>query len=105
MTIIRFVENWGNKLNREVFTTIRNSDEKKKNYYVSHLNKIFQVKLKGEAYCEARLISVWYGKFEDVPPDVLTEDTGLSFDKSLVLFNRFKCVGSFVIVLTFLRIP
>ena len=104
MRTIRFVENWGGKLDKKVFTTIRRSDEEKKEYYVGSLNEIFQVKLKGKDYCEATLCGIWYGKFEDITAEILTEDTGLPLDKSLILFSRFKCLGSNVIILTFQRL-
>lgn len=103
MRTIQFVENWGDKLDKKVFTTIRRSDEKKKEYYVSHLDEVFQVKLKGKDYCQATLFGVWYGKFEDIAAEILVEDTGLSYEKCLILFNRFKCCGNKVIILTFQR--
>ena len=65
--------------------------------------KVFQVKLKGQEYCQAKLVGIWYDKFENVPKDILTEDTGLSLEKAITLFSRFKCVGNNVIILTFQR--
>ncbi len=103
MQVIRFSENWNNKLDKKVFTTIRNSDEKKKDYYISCLGKTFQVKLKEKDYCKAFLTMVWYGKFENIPKEIIVEDTGLSLEKSIILFNRFKCVGNNVVILTFYK--
>ena len=101
MLTIQFAENWNGKLDKKVFTTIRRSDEKKKDYYVSHLEDEFEVKLKGKYFGKATLFGVWYGKFEEIPKEILIEDTGLSLEKSIILFNRFKCISSNVVILTF----
>jgi putative sterol carrier protein len=98
---IRFAENWNGKLDKKVFTTIRRSDKEKFEYYLRNLEKEFQVKLKDQDYCKASLFGVWYGKFEEIPESVLLEDTGLTLEKSISLFNKFKCVGSNVLILTF----
>ena len=103
MPTIRFSENWNGKLNKKVFTTIRRSDEKKKDYYINHLEDSFDVVLKGKSYCKATLFGVWFGKFEEIPESVLIEDTGLSLEKSVSLFNRFRCVGNNVLILTFVK--
>jgi len=94
MRTIRFSKNWNNKLNDEVFTTIRKSNKGNTLFYRSQINKSFNVILNHEGnfhyVCKATLIAMNEKKFKEVSLELLMTDTGLSNKEEIdELFRRF----------------
>lgn len=100
---IRFIENWGGKLDKEYFTTIRKYDPEKDIYYKNKVGATFDVLLNGEKYCEAKLISCeGMNRLKDLPYGFLVCDTGDTVP--LAIFKRFGIgMDDRVIVLCFRR--
>ena len=91
-SVIKFSKNWNNKLECDVFTTIRDWSLEKQDYYLSNLTKIFDVELNGKKKCEAKLIyvdcSAVLGRLSTA---VLAMDTGLVEPQKI--YELFKGFG------------
>ena len=77
MKRIKFSKNWNNKLNCDIFTTIRKSSVSKFKYYKSVLGQRFEVILKFEPFREVNLINVQELYLKEIPLHVLRLDTGI----------------------------
>ena len=106
MNKIKFSHNWNNKLNHEVFTTIRKSTPEKCQYYFDEVGKVFEVVNLDKHICNARLIEIEEKKFKEIPLGLLHTDTGIINNYEIEdLFKRFGITREvFVLILTFLRI-
>ncbi|MHA1437908.1 MAG: hypothetical protein ACTSPD_10055 [Promethearchaeota archaeon] len=102
MNIIKFSHNWNKKLSQEIFTTIRKYDNKKWNYYKSQENNNFHVMLNNDHINNAKLLSVEYLIFNELPKALICSDTGLSYKEALGVFRKFGItIHDRVLVLTF----
>ena len=100
---IEFSKNWGGKLDKEIFTTIRRFSQSKFDYYFNNLGRNFETTLKGELFGNAKLVSVGKAKIKNIGTDVLTVDTGTkSREEAMNVFDTFSLnKDSEVIVLAF----
>ena len=101
---IKFSHNWNNKLNLNVFTTIRTWSRKKVLYYLSLVGHKFDVLLKDKKIGEAELQSMEVLEFSDIPDALLMYDTGLDLNEAGKVFAQFglvKLPNHQVIILTF----
>jgi len=102
---IKFSHNWNQKLGNKLFSTIRKSNPQKADYYVEHLDEVFEITLKGEKVCQAKLIDIWPVSLTDIPLYLLMLDTGYTKEKDI--FKLFKSFGvdpeDIVLVLMFER--
>ncbi len=83
MNQIQFSHNWNNKLECELFTTIRGSTPDKVKWYKSVFGSDFEVVLKGEVHSIARFIDMRLMKLSEVDRTVLMSDIGY-FEKDKV---------------------
>jgi hypothetical protein len=103
---IKFSHNWNNKLNNNIFTTIRNYSDSKYNYYVLNLNKDFDILLNGEKFNNSKLIDITQIKYSDIPIELLRLDIGISDPSEISqLFISFgmKSFDSKMLILTFIK--
>jgi hypothetical protein len=90
MNVIKFSHNWNNKLDCEIFTTIRRYTEEKYIYYRENTFREFKVELKGKPKNNSELIAVERHPLIKIPMLILKLDTGIFNDtKVLELFKRF----------------
>jgi len=103
---ITFVNNWNNKLNCDLFTTIRSSNPEKLKYYESKVNAEFTVILNNKHIGSARLLAVRDPILKDVDPLLLSLDTGIA--SKIQLSDLFKKLhieeNTKVLILIFQRI-
>ena len=85
MPKIKFSKNWNNKLNCNLFSTIRKFTEEKAIYYKDNLNRIFEVELDNEVLYNAKLFDVKVCLYNDLEFDFLVYDTGIP---SLAVIDR-----------------
>lgn len=95
MKTIKFSHNWNNKLDCDIFTTIRRFTEEKYLYYSQSLGECFNVVLtdldntdKELVYTKAKLVSVMEEDLREIPLGILILDTG-SFEP-FKIFEQFK---------------
>lgn len=91
MNQIKFAHNFNNKLDGQIFSTIRARTDKKAEYYMQAKGDEYQVMLKGKEHCKARLFEVVvYRSLRVVPFGILMLDTGFS-DLNVIykLFEKF----------------
>jgi len=101
---IKFSHNWNNKLNNEVFTTIRTYSQEKWKYYIGLKDKIFDVVLNGKKIREVKLIRIDNDSFDLISEYLLVLDTGeTSITKVYEIFRKFglKNADDKMIILTF----
>ena len=89
MNQIKFSHNWNNKLNCDLYTTIRKSTDEKHDYYKSKIGERFDVILNGNKLNERFLNHVFEDEFMAIPHAVLRLDTGLTVLKAMALFGKF----------------
>ena len=90
MAIIRYIQNWGGKLDEEEFTTIRSWSPEKERFYRDNIGYNFSHLVAGKKYTEAYLREVELKKFSEIPPSVLIKDTGLmDMEKIREVFRAF----------------
>ncbi len=77
MNQIKFSHNWNNKLNNNIFTTIRKYTPEKYKYYLDLKSYDFDVILNGKKFKEVKLVGIEIKKFKDIPSEVLILDTGI----------------------------
>lgn len=83
--IINFDENYNNKLNSNIFTTIR----KNSNKYV--IDKTYEIHLNNQFLFKAKIIDKAVTYFFNVNGLVLCCDTGMDLEESIDFFiNKFK---------------
>lgn len=103
MNKIHFCHNWNDKLNQNIFTTIRKFSQSKKDYYYDKLAEIFEVLLNNKLITQARLIEVESWEFSSLPLGLLHSDTGIV--NNIEIDNIFKKFGinknDLVLILTF----
>ncbi|MFH0806028.1 MAG: hypothetical protein V1901_04085 [Patescibacteria group bacterium] len=113
MNKIKFSHNWNNKLNNNIFTTIRKYTEEKYIYYTKALENNFEI-IVGYGIKDVRPIrnfktailkSVERRYYEDIPYGLLFTDTGMTSREEIKeLFRKFGIIlGTEVIILTFVR--
>lgn len=93
MECIKFNKNWNNKLDNNVFTTIRKFSHSKYDYFAEHLNDEFGIYLKGSDhrfhhYCCARLVRIEMGQLRGLSKSELMVDAGLS--SPAMIFELFQ---------------
>lgn len=104
---IQFSHNWNNKLNNNIFTTIRKWDYSKEIYYKDSEEHTFEVMLNGEKQGNAKLIIVEVLFYKDIMPTILRLDTGKrGMGEIFEVFKKFGVsdLGDKVILLTFEKI-
>jgi len=83
--VVKFSENWNNKLDCDFFTTIRKPDNFA--YYSSRIGETFDVMLDGVKHSEAILLDSAMIDIGDITPELLVLDTGTMEYKTL--FEKF----------------
>ena len=78
MNVIKFSHNWNNKLDNDVFTTIRNFNQGKWEYYKDAMGSEFNVALNGVFHSKADLIEVQKYNYYDIDRHILVLDTGMT---------------------------
>ena len=95
---LRFTKNHNNKLNLDVFTTIRKYSEEKLKYWESFFKKEINVWVKGRTslpYCVGILERVSVRQYYTLTNELLILDTGLTdLVKIDQLFKNFKTITS-----------
>jgi len=76
LPVLRFGDNWNNKLQCDYFTVIRKEKEGLYDYYVKRVDEEFQIRLKGRDYCKAILVDAIRYTFGDLNPAILVMDSG-----------------------------
>jgi len=71
---LKFSKNWGNKLDDQVFTTIRQDNS----YWQTQVKEKHDILLKGEKYCEAALIWVIPISIDNITESLAREDADMS---------------------------
>lgn len=107
MNTIQFSHNWNNKLDNNIFTTIRKWTPEKEDFYDRKIGHIFEVQLKNKRYGDAELIHAEKIDYQDLEYYLKILDTGLSEKKEQDgIFQNFGIDTSKdkVIVLTFLTV-
>jgi len=108
MNKIKFTKNWNNKLDCDIFSTIRKSTPSKYKYYMKNLYKYFEVELAGHVVTAVKLIYVKKLKWQDIPPYLLMLDTGEeNFEKIIKIFKSFYgriTINDLFLILLFKRI-
>jgi len=106
MNKIKFSHNWNNKLNHNIFTTIRKYAEEKYSYYNNLIGKEFEILLNEKKIEEANLIDIDICDFKIIPKGLLHVDTGII--NNYEIEDLFKMFGinknDKVLILTFKRI-
>lgn len=89
--IIEFDENYNNKLDNKLFTTVRKFSIKKQRYYKRKTGSQFDIMLKGKKYSTAILSGIAFiGELSEISQIELMLDTGLSGQgQNYELFNKF----------------
>ena len=92
MKPIKFMENHNNKLDCDIFSTIRRSNPEKMQYYKEGIGKVFEVMLNKELYCKARLFQVTpHPSLRCIPNGILMLDVGTNDVKELEnVFKKFQ---------------
>jgi hypothetical protein len=89
---IRFSHNWNQKLDCDIFTTIRRYEKSKSQYYTP--GDVFNVYLNDTIKTQAKLIDKEIHIFGDIvrwQPDLLALDAGLwDVDEVCAVFDKFK---------------
>lgn len=92
MTKINFDKNWNNKLDNDVFTTIRKWDPQKEEYYKKAIGASVDIELKGQKKGKAILFDVHVMLLRVIPLEILQLDTGLHKEVDIYrLFAQFGC--------------
>ena len=88
---IGFSHNWKNKLNCNIFSTIRKFTPEKYEYYKSKRGKIFDCLLKGKIIGKVKLINCWeYQHLWQLDYVLLMLDTGtITSIDAVQIFKRF----------------
>lgn len=106
MNIIKFTHNWNNKLEQQVFTTIRRWNHEKQEYYEQLISEPFDVLLKGTKVGVAELHSVQVVEFSQIPKGLIMMDTGLREEHAYDIFSQFGLMtlpNNKAIILTFVN--
>lgn len=99
---VKFSKNWNNKLDSDIFTTIRKDDKKKTkfHYYKQYEGKDVNIWLNGRLYRTVKLLNVELKGFYQLPYGFLCIDTGTDYP-----FDIFREFGidtySLCVILTF----
>lgn len=100
---LKFQKNYNNKLNCDVFTTLR-----KKGCGIHRGNKVAIV-LNDKVYKWVEIIDVVEINYQDIPPILLAIDTGITDSSVHALFERFGVIDhsrdTEVAIITCLSIP
>ena len=101
MKQIKF-SNWNNKLDLDVFTTIRIYETNK--YYYYPVGETWEVLLNSNKVREVELIGYQEMKFKDIQFGLVCMDTGMRFNQAKDLFRRFGIYHeTMCIILTFAK--
>lgn len=107
MNIINFENNYNNKLNCDIFTTIRKTDRNRYENYLLKTGEKFNITLNNEFYCLAQLIKVDHEKYSKMNDYLLVLDTGMTnFTGINQLMKKYglKNIDDNMIILTFKKI-
>ena len=74
---IIFSHNWNNKLDNDIFTTIRTHTSDKEKYYRKNIEEEFDIVLNCKDKCIVKLVGVDVKRFDKINDDILILDTGL----------------------------
>ena len=91
MLTIKFSKKWNNKLDNDIFTTIRSSwgpMGDKQEYYQNNIGATFNVLLAGKKHSQVKLINVSKYNFEDLPETIIMTDTGMNWTDAVHMFRR-----------------
>ena len=90
MNKIKFCHNWNNKLNHDIFTTIRKYTEEKYLYYNDLIGAKFEIVLNNQKIGEANLIDIDICEFQNIPKGLLHIDSGIINNYEIEdLFKKF----------------
>jgi hypothetical protein len=103
MNKIKFIHNWNDKLNHNIFTTIRKYTNEKYIYYNKNLATNFEVLINNNKIGEASLIDIDVSIFKSIPFGLLHTDTGIINNYEIQdLFKKFGInENNKVMILTF----
>jgi len=87
---INFNNNYNNKLDKDMFFTVRKYTRDSYNYYRRNCTNIFDILLNKKLYTKAKLISIRIQYFAEFDVPFLEEDTGYKYEDAL---NLFKSLG------------
>ena len=100
MAVIKFSHNWNNKLDNDVFSTIRRHTSEKQQYYNSLVGATCNVLLEGMYHCNATLLRVTAYNYSDVDRHILALDTGIyDVAEQDALFSQFGCKDRVLVLL------
>lgn len=89
---IKFIENWNNKLDNKIFSTIRKHTDAKEIYYNDCEGMDFDLILKNKKYGDCVLIGISVKEWHDLRNNfgmLLVLDTGLYFQEAVKVFRKF----------------
>jgi hypothetical protein len=89
MNTIKFSHNWNNKLECDMFTTIRKHTPDKHKYYTSEIGKEFRIMLNDLYQGMTVLDDVICARFDDIYYLLVEMDTGMKYHKAVGLFKSF----------------
>lgn len=106
MNQIKFSHNWNNKLNCNIFTTIRADTLNKYHYYKDKVMEKFEILLNNKKVSEAMLRKVSQERLVQIRPTIARLDTGFfEEDKIFEIFKKFGVEPKDnVLLLTFTKI-
>lgn len=106
MKEINFSHNWNNKLNCDIYTTIRRLTVEKYCYYERLEGEIFDVILKGKKIHQAKLIYVVriLARSDSLIYPLFAFDTGMERNEAMELFKKFKVDVNDFILLVFKKL-
>jgi len=85
--MVNFTKNWNNKLNCDIFTTIRKHTKEKERFYNKQIGQYQNVNLSKKIYCKAKLILVMITTPSKIEEPLLMLDTGS--EKPMEILNKF----------------
>jgi len=92
MPKIKFSDDYP-KLNDKEFHTFRGYSPQKHRYYLSQVDELFDIELKGEVGGQARLSHIGFQWASDVDPDTIKKDTFPTYTKDDWYNLMFKFYG------------
>ena len=105
MNRIKFSHNWNNKLDNNIFTTIRRYTDEKRRYYNAQVGKPFISILNDKEHSICELLGTEVRILKDLTEGLVCVDTGQTYEEALKTFKKFNCSrDTEVIILTFKRI-
>ena len=103
--MVKFSKNWNNKLDCNVFTTIRKHTKEKEDYYQSQIGVYNNIYLGDKVHCIAKIFDIKVMTYSQLPSELLVLDTGIPSHSLIdITFSKFGIEQSDkVIVLLFIK--